>query len=191
MTTKEKDNRYYDEMFAKPGWYHDDVTHYRFLPIFQELIVYLLAVRKPNDNILEIGCGMGQLAAFLESYQIRNYKGIDISKYAISQARKAVEDPNYILQVASGYDFMQYKGIDIFLSTETLEHVDDYKMIANIPKGKYFIFSVPSIDDESHLRFFPTLADVISRYESVLEIQKSAEVYVLGARFYVILSKKK
>ena len=98
-----------------------------------------------NSVALDVGCGTAELQKY-----IKQYYGFDFSKEAI----KIANNPN--VWVGDVYDEKNYDdcGIEIFVITEVLEHVDDKKVLANVPKGKKVICSVPSFDDPSHLRTY-------------------------------------
>ena len=113
-----------------------------------------------NKSVLDIGCGTAELSKY-----IKNYKGFDFSEEAV----KIANNPN--VWVGNAYDKSNYKKADYYVATEVFEHLDDLKIIENIPKGQKAIFSVPSFDDPSHLRVF-TEKIVRRRYKDLFDIQK-------------------
>jgi hypothetical protein len=57
-----------------------------------------------------------------------------------------------------------------------LEHVDDFKVIRNIPAGAVLIASVPDFDDIAHLRLYQNpREDIIKRFSSYLKISEIRE----------------
>jgi len=133
-TKQEKKSDYYDKLFLN----NSDMSRYKAI---HELICELVG----NSVVLDVGCGTGELQNY-----IKQYYGFDFSKEAI----KIANNPN--VWVGDVYDEKNYDdcGIEIFVITEVLEHVDDKKVLANVPKGKKVICSVPSFDDPSHLRTY-------------------------------------
>jgi len=113
-----------------------------------------------NKSVLDIGCGTAELSKY-----IKNYKGFDFSEEAV----KIANNPN--VWVGNAYDKSNYKKADYYVATEVFEHLNDLKIIENIPKGQKVIFSVPSFDDPSHLRVF-TEKIVRRRYKDLFDIQK-------------------
>lgn len=113
-----------------------------------------------DATVLDIGCGVGALGK-----HVKNYSGFDFS----SEAVKIAGHPN--VWVGSAYDKSNFNGAAVYCCTEVLEHLDDLKVIGNIPSGKRVIFSVPSFDDPSHVRTF-TEDSMRRRYKEVFDIQK-------------------
>lgn len=129
-TQVEKKSDYYDELFKK----QTDFSRYNE-------IHKLIGSWVGDKRVLDIGCGRADVAKY-----IKNYQGFDFSQEAIKHARNA--------WVGNLYDKENYKDADIYLALEVLEHVEDKKLLDNIPKGKEIIFSVPSFKDPSHLRTY-------------------------------------
>jgi glycosyltransferase involved in cell wall biosynthesis len=134
----EKGSDYYDKLFEG----NNDMSRY-------ENIHDKIAELVGKKTVLDIGCGLAKLAD-----KIKNYAGFDFSEYAIEQAQKKY--PKATLWVGDAYDKENYemssKKDRVYICTEVLEHVDDKKVVENIPSGSRLIFSVPSFDDPSHLR---------------------------------------
>lgn len=115
-----------------------------------------------DAKVLDIGCGVAELAKY-----VKNYSGFDFSDEAIRIAKEKGAD----VWVGNAYDKVNYKPADYYVCTEVLEHLDDLKVIANIPSGQKVIFSVPSFEDPSHIRVF-TEDIVRKRYKDLFEIKK-------------------
>jgi glycosyltransferase involved in cell wall biosynthesis len=113
-----------------------------------------------DATVLDIGCGPGKLAPF-----VKNYSGFDFSEEAV----KIAANPN--VWVGSAYDKANFNGAEYYICTEVLEHLDDFKVIGNIPSGKKVIFSVPSFDDESHIRTFNE-AVIKIRYGALFDFKR-------------------
>jgi len=113
-----------------------------------------------DASILDIGCGPGALAKY-----VKNYSGFDFS----SEAVRIAAHPN--VWVGSAYDKKNFNGADYYVCTEVLEHLDDLKVIGNILPGQKVIFSVPSFDDESHIRVFNE-AILKIRYGSLFDFNR-------------------
>src|SRR5438067_3176677 len=85
----ERDSAWYD------GFYTEDDEEYR-RPYPQSRYYFLWAVivdrvrRSGLRSVLEIGCGPGQLAAFLLDQGVEQYTGLDFSPVAIEIARTNV-----------------------------------------------------------------------------------------------------
>ena len=141
--------------------------------------LYSYVATLAEGNVLDIGCG----TAPLQNY-ITNYCGFDFSPVAV----KIANNPN--VWVGNAYDKSNYGDYDTYILTEVLEHLDDLKVLENIPAGKRVILSVASFLDDGHLRVY-TEETVLDRYETVLDIKtitrfdckfaekKPFEVYIL------------
>ncbi|MFA5127351.1 MAG: class I SAM-dependent methyltransferase [Patescibacteria group bacterium] len=75
----------------------------------------------PKAKILDVGCGLGTILDFLNSIQRKKYLGIDISKVAITKARK--KKANF-----KNIDFNAFKSktkYDIIIFNEVLYYLDE------------------------------------------------------------------
>ena len=132
--TEEKNGEYYSQLFEKDS----DMSRYRDI---LELIGKIVG----EEEVLDIGCGLAELAKY-----VTNYSGFDFSRGAIkSGVGKGLD-----VWLGDAYDKKNYKDSDIYVATEVLEHLDDIKVIRNLPSGARFIFTVPSFRDPSHLRIY-------------------------------------
>jgi glycosyltransferase involved in cell wall biosynthesis len=129
--------------------YTNDVNMTRYQAI-QEEIGKIVG----DHSVIDVGCGVGELSKY-----IKNYKGFDFSEVGIKVAKEKGAD----VWVGDAYDKENYKPTDYYVITEVLEHLNDLKVLDNIPKGSNIIFSVPSFADPSHIRVF-TEKIVQSRY---------------------------
>jgi glycosyltransferase involved in cell wall biosynthesis len=146
-TPEEKNNKYYDELFKK----NNDMSRYREI---QEEIAKMVG----DKSVLDIGCGTGELGKYIEKYS-----GFDFSEEAV----KLAGDKCW---VGNAYDKENFKEADIMVATEVFEHLDDLKVIKNIPQGQEVIFSVPSFTDPSHIRIF-TEESMRERYKDYFDIK--------------------
>lgn len=139
---------YYDNLYT------DSKDMQRYYNIYQKV------ADLSEGKVLDIGCGIGNLSKF-----VKDYHGFDFSKKAVEEAG----DPNIV--VGNAYDKENYNGYDTYVSIEVLEHLDDYRILDNIPSGKKVLLSVPSFDDASHLRRYNK--EIIHyRYDKYIDIQK-------------------
>jgi len=75
-----------------------------------------------NQNLLDVGCGKGNLEIVL-SQKFHNVTGIDISKNAITYAKNRVPEYSYqIMDINKGLKFKD-KKFDIVICIEVLEHI--------------------------------------------------------------------
>ena len=135
-SVKEKGPKYYDKNFELNG----DMSRY-------ENILIGIGKLVGKSSVLDIGCGLAKLAEYIE-----DYTGFDFSKYAIESAKENFPDKKFF--IGDAYKKGSYKKADVYVATEVLEHVDDLKVLRNIPSGQRFIFSVPSFTDPSHVRIY-------------------------------------
>jgi len=124
----------------------------------------------PTDNILELGCGTGQLAHMMHDFGIRNYVGIDFSSAAISRAKINVPSFTFIEADLRTYEFKDCSNCRI-ICTETFEHInDDISLIKKLPKTD-IIFSVPNYMSENHYRVYENEEYIVKYYEGVMIIE--------------------
>jgi glycosyltransferase involved in cell wall biosynthesis len=145
---KEKGNDYYNRLFSKSS----DMSRYEE--------IYKTIGNIATGRVLDVGCGVARLQKY-----IADYHGFDFSDKAVEIAN----NPN--IWVGSAYDYQNYGDYDTYILTEILEHLDDLKVLRHIPQGKKVIFSVPSFNDESHLRIYNEKI-VRYRYKSMIDIER-------------------
>lgn len=169
----EKDSCYYDAVYLQGGnnnMYNDHYQQSVYYPIWEKALTLIQEITNPN--LIEIGCGVGQFANLLFDHNLLHYNGIDYSKEAIKLAKannnrfidKFTVDDAYQSQIFCE----QYNTVILF---EVLEHLDDDLFILNkIAEGSTVLFSVPNFDSESHVRFFESEAEILTRYSNILSI---------------------
>ena len=128
----------------------------------------------PSPNgcqpILELGCSFGLFALEINKRGYKDYLGIDFADKAIDKARELVPTYKFVVADLRRNDTYKYfKDFSIFVALETLEHLySDIKILHEIPIGSTVIFSVPSGSSAGHIRYFPLMVDVLTRYSSLL-----------------------
>lgn len=166
---KAKGPEYYDEVFASSETYH---AHYKDSPYFVLWTQVINSLKKySSPKILDIGCGPGQFANYLSDEGFTDYHGFDFSQEAIRRAQK-----NLPMSFAVGnaenpksYD----EDFNFVVALEVLEHVlDDMAILNNIPEGTDIIFSLPVFRSRSHVRWFNTPEEILSRYYDRIEFSK-------------------
>ncbi|MBM7541971.1 class I SAM-dependent methyltransferase [Amphibacillus cookii] len=170
---KEKDADFYNQVYLDGGQNRMYKVPYQdspYFPIWKRAMEVLELKDKPK--ILELGCGVGQFAQFLFTYNIDHYMGIDYSEEAIKQAKAS--NPSY-KECFIVDDIYQTTWMDsdyqIVILFEVLEHLEhDLAVLARIKKGSQVCLSVPNFDSTSHVRYFPTEQAVIARYQEHLQI---------------------
>jgi predicted TPR repeat methyltransferase len=151
-SSKEKDSKFYDKLFAE----HRDLSRYH--AIYQSI-----SAAAENCRVLDIGCGIALLAGYVPWYA-----GFDFAEQTIAKARAAGRN----VWVGNALEKCNYREADLYVATEVLEHIDrDVDVIHNIPSGKRVIFTVPSFDCEGHVRTYDE-AKVINLYARLLDIHR-------------------
>lgn len=158
----ERDSAWYDEYL----WNGKEKMLYR-----HKSGLYISAYNLfSGNNIIDLGCGSGRLAKVLQVNKFNGkYLGVDFSKNAIEYCRKTYP---YEFVLGSVFD-VSMDEYDTVVSLEVLEHINnDTDLLRNIPKGKTFIFSVPSFDNPSHVRHFKNMNEVKDRYRDLLTFER-------------------
>jgi 2-polyprenyl-3-methyl-5-hydroxy-6-metoxy-1,4-benzoquinol methylase len=160
---EEKESLYYDNIYAR-GY----ITR-GYYPLYNEVIKM---IEHPGScrSVLEIGCGVGDLGKMIidRGYQ---YRGFDFSPVAVECSRKL--SPKGDFKIGDAYDPVSYlpHDYDTVVALEVLEHLDDLRLIENIPSGVRLIASVPNYDDIAHLRLYQDpQRDIIERFGSLLRV---------------------
>ncbi|MFH1716031.1 MAG: class I SAM-dependent methyltransferase [Planctomycetota bacterium] len=102
---------------------------------------------KPDDNILEIGCGIGSLV-FELSKQGYDVTGIDISREAIAYGLKKYGNIPLEVQAAESLPY-EDESFDVVLSFDLFEHIAEIdRHISEVRRvlhpGGYYLFQTPN-----------------------------------------------
>lgn len=148
-----------------------------WLPLYREA-AKLIDI---HEAVEDLGCGTGRFIQQL--YERGHYApitGIDFSHAALTEADLYCE-PRHGQAPAPVFEkcdlVLEWEpdperhGNTVYTCLEVLEHLEgdgDLELVARIPPGHRFVFSLPSYASQSHERFFPNPASVWHRYDSVL-----------------------
>ncbi len=157
LNKAEKGSDYYD--------YKNDKykLHYRKLKCYT---MFERALSVIDGSVFEIGCGAGQFANMVCDKGLK-YFGFDFSVNGIAIARLLDIDAEFVVGDARNSS-IYLSNFDYYVSFEVLEHISaDKKVLANIPYGKNFIFSLPYANDPAHVRIFKTKDDIMKRYTEI------------------------
>lgn len=157
---KEQPAEYYDSIYKTSKEYNQHYTKSRYYNLWKRVIKNL----DPNKEVLEFGCGTGQLAKMLHDNKFVCYFGIDFSEEAIRIAEAMNEKP---FTFAVG-DILQNSLPNALLGEtpqiiccETLEHIEkDKEFIQRLREtypGARIVFTVPTFNDAAHVRHFKDL----------------------------------
>jgi SAM-dependent methyltransferase len=146
-------------------------------------------LRYKIDSILDIGCGPGQFALFLQDKGFRRYLGLDLSEVAVKMAREKCPSFEFIRSDIYESSILEDGAFDIVICLEVLEHLEkDIEILKRIASNTRFIGSVPNYNSAGHLRYFANKAEVETRYQELFD-KFSVEDYLLdvkGHKFYLM-----
>jgi SAM-dependent methyltransferase len=184
---KEQDSRYYDKLFSGKNKYASPYPPGAYIDTWEQISEMI----DKKARILDMGCGVGQFALFLKNKGFKNYTGIDFSDVAIQRSKGYI--PEFRFEKIDFYsqefiDFFEDNQFDIIVCLEALEHIySDLILLALLPRLP-IIFSVPTFDDKSHVRWFKTPIDVYNRYENEVRID---EYYFFKQRYHLVKGELK
>lgn len=158
----ERDSKYYDQFYSNEELSY--YKHYSESPYFELWKKVVALIPDIEIDIFEIGCGPGQFAQMLcEEREKVFYTGIDFSEIAIKQAKQ--NNPALYARISCKDAYTCKINNDcMVVSLETFEHLNDFKVIEQIPLGVELIFTIPDFDQPSHVRYFKNIAEIIFRY---------------------------
>lgn len=174
---KELDNVFYNDVYKIGGSeeiYFKKYSETPWVEVWSEIINEI----KLNNfkNVLDIGCGPGQFADFLnDSIKNINFTGLDFSSVAIDYALKTVQNFTFICDNALTFDFKKI-NYDVVVITEFLEHIEqDLQVLSNLNSGVLILATLPNMDSEGHVRFlskdFDTAKEeIMNHYGNICEI---------------------
>lgn len=130
------DERFYNALQQFDWYYMEDKYEYHYAKKFI----------RPEDKVLEVGCGKGAFARILDT---KKYIGLDFS----SKARELAEDYGIVImnETIENYSRDYPNNFDVVVSFQTLEHVSNPKSfieakIRVLKQGGIMIIAVPSED---------------------------------------------
>lgn len=121
--------------------------------------------------VLDVGCGTGRLGRFVRPHGIA-YRGVDFSERAIAQGRRRYPELADALSVGDVYDPAVYAGADAFVAIESLEHVDDRRVLSLLPTGSLLVASAPNFWAPGHVRRFRTGGAVRRHYAEAIAVDR-------------------
>jgi len=159
---------YYDEYYSSGKTKY--FNHYSESEYYEMWKRILPLIPDREINIFEVGCGTGQFARMLlDNRKQIIYSGIDFSQVAINEAIKNIPEWYYNVKCMSAYDAV-IKDDCIIICLETLEHINDFRLINNLPLGTEIIFTVPDFAYASHVRYFKNITEIVFRYYQKINI---------------------
>ena len=152
---------------------------------------------RPDDRVLDVGCGAGHLSAlrFARDGSHGFWTGIDFSRVAIEAARRRKDtDPAASFEVMDGSKLVSwmFDVSDVVVFSEVLEHVeDDLTMLALVSKGRRIVLTVPNFDSAGHCRYFQCSEEVLGRYGPLLDPKSEIHSYPVesatpGRRWFLL-----
>jgi 2-polyprenyl-3-methyl-5-hydroxy-6-metoxy-1,4-benzoquinol methylase len=166
---KDKSAAYYDKLYRAREVYH---KHYSDTFYFVQWVQVEMMLRPfKNKNILEIGCGPGQLAHYLQDKGYSHYRGFDFSAEAIDRAKNTCTQTFF---TGDAFDPALYTPpTDAVVCLEVLEHLEnDIDVLKLIKEGTFIIIGVPNFDDPGHVRWFRNQYQIRKRYFKYIDIKK-------------------
>lgn len=170
----------FSQIGMNDGWTHQD--KWENFAIFMD-ISRLTHTPFKGSNILDVGCGTGDLVKFLSDKEIKDYVGVDVFEPAIEKAKDRFPDKKFIagdflkLHFRKKFDFVYCSGaLTTHLDTNNYDVIKSWipKMWDLAKKGVVFNFLM---EDNN--------TDILFYYDpkKVLEI---CETYMPQARIHTV-----
>ena len=160
--------RYWDSRYKDGG--NSGSGSYGELATFKAEILNSFIKEKNVKNIIDLGCGDGNVLSLLQGY--KSYLGVDVSEYIIKQCnRKFVTDRNKKFKIYEADLFRTHKA-DLVLSLDVIFHLvknkDYFEYLENLFKlsTQYvIIYSSNQIgEDVNHVKERVFIKDVLDKY---------------------------
>ena len=154
---------FYDKKFFDNNHWCDHYTESRYYSLWS--IIVDRFCRSSGENVLDIGCGPGQVANFLKDKGCERYLGIDFSSARIKQAQSVCPEFDFLEADIFETTIFDKFSYDTVICLEFLEHVEkDLEVIQKLRNGTHFLGSVPNIQIKQHVRYFNNIEEVELRY---------------------------
>ena len=119
----------YDQIF-NDGAYENYFT-FNSYSIFEEIVA---ATNWENKDVLDIGCGEGELSAMISFAGAKRVHAIDYSNKAIELSKNRINLESVFFECMEGKDVTE--KYDIIVMAGVLEHIDDpFDMLKNLMKN--------------------------------------------------------
>ena len=167
---KQRGARFYDGIYARSRSYGGPIERLVWFELYCASAAWVAA---QSRNVLELGCGPGWMASLLCTLSDRHfnsYVGIDFSSTALKQAATRVPDKRFVfLRRDLNKARLKFAEKRAIVAGELLEHLDgDRELVAKLPGGSPFWFSVARFDARGHARHFENVSQVVARYGDLL-----------------------
>jgi SAM-dependent methyltransferase len=154
---------WYDRAYSDVEEYHCGYAQSRYYFLWTVIVDRIR--RAGLRRVLEIGCGPGQLAAFLLDQGVDRYVGLDFSPKAIKLAQVGVPRGRFVVGDARSSDLYDSVEHDVVICTEVLEHIEeDFAVVSRFGTDKRCLCTVPNFPYVSHVRHFADAGEVAERY---------------------------
>jgi 2-polyprenyl-3-methyl-5-hydroxy-6-metoxy-1,4-benzoquinol methylase len=81
-----------------------------------------------GKDILDIGCGRGDLIPLFLREKVRSYHGVDFSPHAIAIASSRFNDPKVRLEVSEAVNLKENASYDVIVMYNVIEHIPVFEM---------------------------------------------------------------
>ncbi len=131
----------------------DKYIHHRSKPehpnrIIEAPIVLELLSDIGDCDVLDVGCGFGEMAGYCIQHRCRSYTGFDASVRMVELAKSSYEDEKAVFQVAQVENWLYpAHSYDRIISRLVLHYIEDLpgiarKLYRTLRKGGHLVFSV-------------------------------------------------
>jgi SAM-dependent methyltransferase len=140
--------------------------------IMRELLI--AAGLRPNDYLIDVGCGSGRLAVALKRYLTGRYLGFDVVPQLLEYARESAAQPDWRFEESDGRPRIpeadNTADMVCFFSVLThLEHEDSFLYLADakrvLQSGGTIVFSFLDFSIPSHWNVFDGMLEARARGE--------------------------
>lgn len=172
MTTNAQLQKFYDGVYTKGERQH--YTQFRLNKdlMTEEFAAVLDKADWKDKKVMDVGCGTGDMCAFIIERGAASVLGVDYAESAIKEAEEKYQAPN-LKFLCENVDNIDQK-FDVIISVGTLEHMDDpfstlKKLKGMLNPGGFIVTSSPNWTNprgyvlQTLLRMFNapiTLADI-------------------------------
>jgi SAM-dependent methyltransferase len=176
-----KGKEFYNKIYSNSVNYDLHYSESLYFKIYEKVLTLL----DKSDTIIELGCGTGQFAQYLEDNKCIYYIGFDFSDVAINKAKSKSNQCFMCLDILT--DEIKFK-YDTIIALEVFEHLYYEDVLKKLMPGKKIIFSLPNFKTREHIYAWGSEIEIRKDFEEFVNILSVEKVMQKGKKEWYLIN---